>query len=530
MRKIALTLALAGASLGVWAQGGYQDGVDYYNADRFEEAKIILDKTLHESNTDKGLANYYLGAIALREGDQAAARRFFEAGIAANPNCGLNHVGLGELALMGGDRKQAEEQFSTALKPNKKSPEVNAAIARAYFNVDPVAYAKQIDKYIQAADKGGNNKAAVVYILRGDMAKNTNVGEAAGWYEGAMVYSEEGGRVNPEAYVKYANLYNKVDPQFAIRKLTELKEKVPTSALAQSELAEKYYDAELFGKAAAAYREYMANPNHFQKDEQRYSQLLFFDGKNQESLDLAKNVLAQDPGNVYMWRMVMLNDAALGNLDEAAQYGQKLFGQKKVAVTTNDYNTYGDILEKLGRPDEAVAIYTQAYQADPVKNREMLATLSSLYTDMEKYAEAAEAQQKYVDGGDVKLNDYFVLARRYSNLAISQPEGSEGRADAAQKGIAVVDQTIAKAVDPMPLYNLKARLIQVRDQGKGKVSPDLAETCLLMVETLNQDPENLSKQTGAYRNAYANLNTYYTEQGDKDKAEYYKSLFTQLPD
>ena len=103
--RFLFSLLMGGCTLASMAQGGYQDGVDYYNADRYEQAKIILDKTLNDASTDKGVAYYYLGAIDLRNGNTAAAKANFDKGIAANPACGLNYVGLGEIALASGDNK-----------------------------------------------------------------------------------------------------------------------------------------------------------------------------------------------------------------------------------------------------------------------------------------------------------------------------------------------------------------------------------------------------------------------------------------
>ena len=101
-----------------------------------------------------------------------------------------------------------------------------AAVARAYFNVDPVTYAKEIDKQIAQAMKVSKNKEPQVYLLKGDMIKKSDIGQAAGFYEQAIIFDEESGSINPQAYVKYANLYNKVNPQFAIDKLVELNEKL----------------------------------------------------------------------------------------------------------------------------------------------------------------------------------------------------------------------------------------------------------------------------------------------------------------
>ncbi|WP_305297065.1 tetratricopeptide repeat protein, partial [Duncaniella muris] len=226
------SLVLGGFALTAFAQGGYQDGVDYYNADRFEKAKTILEKTLNDPSTDKAVSYFYLGSLDMREGNTAAAAANFNKGKEANPNYGYNYVGLGEIALKNGNKSEASDLFKKALETNKKDASLMAAVARAYFNVDPTLYAKEIDKQIDKAMKVSKNKEAQIYVLQGDMLKTTDVGAAAGRYEQAMVYDEEAGNINPEAYVKYANLYNKVNPDFAIAKLVELNEKLPNSALA----------------------------------------------------------------------------------------------------------------------------------------------------------------------------------------------------------------------------------------------------------------------------------------------------------
>ncbi|MDE5650274.1 MAG: tetratricopeptide repeat protein, partial [Duncaniella sp.] len=372
---------------------------------------------------------------------------------------GYNYVGLGEIALKNGNKSDAEKQFKAALETNKKDASLMAAIARAYFNVDPVAYAKEIDKYIANAMKVSKNKEAQIYVLKGDMAKTTDIGQAAGFYEQAIIYDEEAGNINPEAYVKYSNLYNKVNPDFAIGKLVELNEKLPTSALAQSELAEKYYDGNQLTKAAEQYGKYMQNPNHFQGDEQRYSGLLYFGKKYQESLDVAKQVLAKDPNNEYMQRMVMLNEAALENYPAAEEAAQKLFSHKNAKFTATDYTTHGDILGKLNRPQEAIDAYMTAYNLNPEKNKQILANLSSMYTDLEDYQKAAELMQQFVDAGDASLNDYFILSNRYKNLGLSLPEGSPERTAAANNGIKYVDMAVAEAANKGPLYRNKATLL-----------------------------------------------------------------------
>ena len=523
------SLLLGGFTLAASAQGGYQDGVDYYNADRFDKAKTILEKTLNDPSTDKAVSYFYLGSLAMRDGDTAAASDNFNKGVQANPAYGYNYVGLGEIALKNGNKSEAERLFKQALEGNKKDASVMAAIARAYFNVNPTAYAKEIDKNIANAMKASKNKEAQIYVLRGDMIKSTDIGQAAGNYEQAMIYDEEAGHINPEAYVKYSNLYNKVNPDFAIGKLVELNEKLPTSALAQSELAEKYYDNNQFTKAAEQYGKYIKNPNHFQGDEQRYSGLLFFGKKYQESLDVANQVLAKDPDNEYMQRMVMLNKAALKDFAGAEQAAAKLFAHSNAKFTATDYTTYGDVLGELGRPQEAIVAYTKAYELNPEKNKEILVNISSMYTDLEDYAKAAEFMQKYVDLGDASLNDYYILSNRYKNLGLSLPEGSPERAEAAQNGIKYVDMAIESAANKGPLYRNKATLMMVRDGQETTHEP--VAVYEEMLKAYDEDPENKTKNAAAYKTAYNNIANYYLKAGDKEKArEYFTKLLEVDPE
>lgn len=520
------SLVLGGFALAASAQGGYQDGVDYYNADRFEKAKTILEKTLNDPSTDKAVSYFYLGSLDLREGNAAAASENFNKGVQANPAYGYNYVGLGEIALKNGNKSEASDLFKKALENNKKDAALMAAIARAYFNVDPTAYAKDIDKQIANAMKVSKNKEPQIYVLQGDMLKTTDVGAAAGRYEQAMIYDEEAGNINPEAYVKYANLYNKANPDFAIAKLVELNEKLPTSALAQSELAEKYYDGNQFTKAAEQYGKYIKNPNHFQGDEQRYSGLLYFGKKYQESLDVANQVLAKDPDNEYMQRMVMLNKAALKDFAGADEAAKKLFAHPGAKFTATDYTSYGEILAELKRPEEAVAAYTKAYELNPEKNKQILVDLSSMFTELEDYQKAAEYMQKYVDAGDASLNDYFILSNRYKNLGVSLPEGSPERIAAANNGIKYVDMAIESAANKGPLYRNKATLMMVRDGSE--ITPELVETYQQMLAAYDEDPANKEKYRDAYKSAYNNLANYYLKAGDKEQARAYFEKFLEI--
>ncbi len=255
-----------------------------------------------------------------------------------------------------------------------------------------MVYAKDIQKYIDKALKDSKNREASVYVLQGDMAAKEDPGEAASLYEMAISMDDEKGHVNREAYVKYAQTYFHVNPKFAIQRLEELNEKEPNSALAQRELATKYYDNDRFGSAYITYKKYLANPNHFQNDEQRFAGLAFSAGEHQESLDMANKVLAADPDNYFMYRVIMMNQNALKNYTAAEEAGRKLFSIPDAQLIPNDYILYATALADQEKYDEAIEVYKKAIAANP-DNGDLLKNLSSAY-DRAGQGELAVATMK----------------------------------------------------------------------------------------------------------------------------------------
>ncbi|MDE6176984.1 MAG: tetratricopeptide repeat protein, partial [Paramuribaculum sp.] len=403
MKKLLLSLFLA-CGLSAMAQGGYQDGVDNYNAGRLDVAKVILNNTLNDASTDKGVAYYYLGCIDMNDKNIAEAKSNFEKGIQANSHNGYNLIGLGEIALRNGDKPGAEKYFKEAIATDKKNPALLVAVARAYYNVNPTLYAKEIDKNIQKALKDSKNTEAAAYILLGDMQAAEDPGNAAGQYEMAISQDQAKGNVNREAYVKYANTYFRVNPKFAISKLEELNKLEPNSALAQRELAEKYYDNEQFGSACLQYGKYMENPNHFQSDEQRYAGLLFSAGEHAKSLELAKKILAEDPENYFMERVVLLNHSSESQYSEAIKAAENLFNNPNAKLIPNDYILYAEALSGVGQDSAAIEIFKKAVELNPDKP-ELLAKLSQAYDKGGNPEASVETMKKYLELGNGSVND-----------------------------------------------------------------------------------------------------------------------------
>lgn len=527
MKSKFLVSLFLGLGLTAAAQGGYQDGVDNFNAGRLDVAKTILNNTLSQPTTNKAVSYFYLGSIDMSEGNIAGAQANFQKGQEADPTNGYNLIGLGEVALKKGDKAAAEKLFKEGLATDKKNTALLVAVARAYYNVDPTLYAKEIDKYIQKALKDSKNTESAAYILLGDMKAADDPGSAAGQYELAIVQDQKKGNVNREAYVKYANTYFRVNPKFAINKLEELNQLEPNSALAQRELAEKYYDNNQFGSACIQYGKYMQNPNHFQSDEQRYAGLLYSAGEYQKSVDIANKILATDPDNHYMYRVLLLNysddEAPLKDYQKAVDAATRLFSIPNASLIPNDYIRHASALSALERNEEAVSVYQKAVELNPDKP-ELLLQLSSAYDKAGNPGMAVEVMKQYLDAGNGSTNDLYSMARRYQSLARSLEEGSPERGEAVTNGLRYIDMAIERVPDNGMLFNTKANLYLI---GEG-VTKNTADSYMKMVEIFDQDPANKTKYAAYYTAAYYIIGGYYLSNDDKDNATRYYQMYVDV--
>ena len=348
------------------------------------------------------------------------------------------------------------------------------------------------------------NQEPAIYILEGDMlADAKEYGNAAAKYEMAITFDKN----NPEGYVKYANSYFNVNPNFAISKLEEFYKLAPTSALAQRELAEKYYQGNHWNKAADLYGDYIKNPNHFPEDKARYSVLLYWGKKYEDSKRVAQEILAQDPSTFLMQRMMFLNDAALENNEAAAAEAKSFFEKNPNGYfTTNDYTTYADVLSKLGNDSLAAVQYETAVSKDP-DNAELISELSSFYTKAKNYPKAADTYALYLSKlEDPSTNDLFGAARRYLNAAATAaPEDSVARHDAAEKGLKYINDAIAGAVPNPVLYQFKARLnIADNNNHPNQEAIDAYNEMITLLDQdpANKDPKNADNKLNLYKEAY----------------------------
>ena len=500
---------------------GFKDAVEYFRADQPEEAEIIINRTINDPATDKSMANYFLGKIALQRENFENAKNFFEKGITVNPNNGYNYVGLGEIALNQGNESAANDFFKQASKLAKKDAVLLSEIARAYYNADATAYQDNIQKYLKNARKADKDCPAI-YILEADMLAPINIGESAGYYEMAM--SAQDGVNYPEAFVKYARTYFPVNPKYAIDGLKKLLELQPNSALAQRELAEKYYDNDQLTMAAEQYGKYIQNPNHFKRDEQRYVGLLYFGKKYDESNALAAKLLSEDPDNFYMKRMRMYNYAALEDYQNALVEGEKFFNAKGDFVA-NDYKTFGDIYIALGQDSIGIVQYEKALVVEPEK-ASLYKDISQVYTAAEIYDKAADAHEKFIElEPEHTTNDLMILARRYQNAAATSDTCTVEHDVYADKAIKTIEIVYEKAPNNLQVLSARSRIYLIANNNE--MNDEVEQQLVKILEILDADPANTTNRKQDYIFAL-NLLGKYNLSKDREKAKAYYNRFLEI--
>lgn len=523
-----MTLCIAGAAaLSAGAQT-HVEGAEYYNADQFENAKDLLTRALNNPGTDKSVANYYLGMIALQNGNTQEAAKYFDAGVSANPENGYNYVGQGRIALLAGNVKEAETLFKTAQKCTKKDPGLEIAIARAYNAADPVKYEKQINKAVEKARKY-DIQNPTIYIFEGDVARTRkDIGSAAAKYEMAANYDKNAA----QAYVKYANLFTMVNPDYAVKMLKELLAVNPNSALGQRELANAYYNKKDYANAMKQYAAYVNNPAHFKSDENRYSFLLFYGQDFQKGYDYATKLLKEDPKNFNAQRYQFMNAAQIPAMkDQLLPMAEALYAAHKANPQVNklapiDYNLMSAELAAAGKTDEAISVLKGAIKEDP-DNANYDKLLAGVYVDANDIAGACDAYAEYMKKIEPGYNDYIQQAL-YAYFA-GRTDLIKDRA-AADRYFAIARENANKAREMAanqykPVKILADVAVASAPEAEMKsIGAPIYQEAIVLLEAA-PDP---SKYKSDAADMYSYLGNYFVHQNDNAKAKEFFNKYLQV--
>ena len=505
----------------VFAVEESKKGIEFYKFGAMEPAKIILLDSYKKGNANKAEVSYYLGEIYFTEGKRDSASYYFKEGIAANPDYVLNEVGLAKLQFKN-NQALAEASLKKIADKNKKKPDVLVAIAKAYFQngMDEKAL-----ENIENARKA-NVKYAEAYVLEGDVqAANKEYGKASGAYEQALLFDPD----CKEAYVRYADIYTTINPKLSIEILERLIAIDPSSPLAQRAVADAYYSAGQFGKAAAAYSKYAASEYSSPSDLSKYASILFYSGDYTKSSEVVHSALKKNPNDFVMNRLLMYNDFEQKKYPEGLAVAEKFMNTKgNQDFIWLDYMYYGRLLQKNKKMDEALLQFEKAREMDSSKTS-VYKEIADVYETMGEYDKAIANYETFLkEGGEnVKVGDHFSLGRchYFAGNAIT---GTDKESQEKKSGyLTKADDLFAYVAEKIPdsyLGNFwRARTNSAMDPEteQGLAKPHYEAALVILNANDNKDVKQVIE-------CYSYLGYYYFIKEDKATSKSYWNKILEL--
>ena len=428
-------------------------------------------------------------------------------------------------------RVHADKAFSGFLTgKNKKNPAVYIAIARAYL---PVSTAKAMEYMEQA--RAVAPKSPDVFILEGDiLAAKKQYGDAASRYEQAIYFDNK----CKEAYFKYAKIYSRSNPQYAIDMLNKLIEMDPEYTVAYGELADVYYKNEEFAKAADAFSKYVNVETSDMKDLARYATLLYFSGDQDKALELVTKVSQREPNNTVLRRLNMYINYDKGDYAKSLELAKTLMGQVEDSskLITRDYMYFARTLSKNDLHKEAAEVFEKAVNMDTARV-ELLKEMGSEYEAVKDYDKAIGAYKRYIDQAkDVKLNDYFNLGKVYYTAGASIRPTEDGVVMTESDSMRMVDylkgadslfaHVVEKAPESYLGYLFRGRANWAIDNPQApKLAKPFYEQAIAVME---KDPQ---KNAAGLIEAYRFMGVHYIGLEDYPASlEYWKKILELNPD
>ena len=298
----------------------------------------------------------------------------------------------------------AEDAFDELLRgKNKRNTALLVDIGEAYLQEGKYDMASV---YAQRA-KEVDNKYADAYLLSGNVAMaRKDVNQASSDYSQAIYFDED----CCEAYLKYAELYQGVNPQLSLDMLQRLQDKMPDDIRVQKQLGDIYYGMGEYGKAITAYNDFMDDGKPSPQDYARYATLLYLNKEYSQSLEETKEGLAVAPDNLILNRLAMYDNYELEAVDEGLEAARAFFAlpdaENRVYL---DYVYYGRLLDAKEQYAEAIGQYQKALELN-VQHPEIYKAMAETYEKVPDYPKAIAAFKKYMeairepsDAGDLFL-------------------------------------------------------------------------------------------------------------------------------
>ncbi|MGL4851351.1 MAG: tetratricopeptide repeat protein [Phocaeicola sp.] len=354
---------------------------------------------------------------------------------------------------------QAEESIQTLLKgKNKNNPQLLVEIGRTYLAVG------NTEKAIHYAElaKEEDAKYAAAYLLSGDIAlAGGEVSQASSDYSQAIYFDEN----YLEAYLRYAELYQKVNPTLAMETLEKVEAKQGNNRTVALKVADLYYEMGRFAKAKQVYERFMKEGTPTEEEETQFALLLFLNKEYEASNEVAKKGLEINPKGLVLNRLLLYNNVELKQY-EAAQTAAKILFEEQYAEKRSylDYTYYGHLLKASGEVDKAIEQYNTALFLAGGEHPELALEVAEIYEKKKRYDKAVTAYAEYIESKKEKVESKELF--QWGRLNYYAATDSTLQSKQANY-LATADSTFRQIADKVPQSYIgsfwRARVNSVKD-------------------------------------------------------------------
>lgn len=530
-KSVALTLGLVMAGgVATFAQS-LADAKKAIDAEQYQKASSML-KTLISSQPKVAENYFTLGNVYLTLDEVDSAKAVFTSGAAADPKNALNLIGLGRVDLFNKNTAGAQANFDKAIALSKKNYQTFMYLGKAYFENPNPNYEAALPHLKMADELETKDRDVEVFIALGDYwSDQLKNGPAYEMYLRALDIDPKLARVKVQIAKMFKQADGFIEAEDKIKEVLASDPNYGPAyrELAEIQMRWSFRDPSATTKKAEALsnmRKYLDLTDKSFDSRYRYAQFLVY-AEDFETLASELQTLQAEPGNPKGFVINRLKgytavennefEKGLANLTELIKNPadeSRLLG--------SDYLYLGKAYRGTGNDDLAIKYMVKGIQMDSTKVEELAQYGQKLFAD-KKYAKATEALKNVIalnsTNPAMAMNAYYLGLANYWNYATLYNEKAEPSTELLKDA----DSAFAQVLTLVPDYEAAAwyrvrvyKLLDNPQAPEGLAVPHYENYITLVTVT---KPEKAS-EAPVIRNlidAYNNLAAYYSAT-DKDKA------------
>ncbi len=530
-KSVALTLGLVMAGgVATFAQS-LADAKKAIDAEQYQKASTML-KTLITTQPKEAENYFTLGSVYLTLDEVDSAKAIFSKGVAADPKSALNLIGLGRAELFNKNTSEAQAHFDKAVALSKKNYQTFLYLGKAYFENPNPNYEAALPHLKMADDLETKDRDPEVFIALGDYwAGQIKNGPAYEMYLRALDIDPKISRVKVQIAKMFKQADGFIEGEDKIKEVFEVDPNYGPAyrELAEIQMRWSFRDPSATAKKADALanmRKYLDLTDKSFESRFRYAQFLVY-AEDFETLASELQTLQAEPNNpkgFIINRLKGYTAVEKGEFDKGLSSLNELFKNAADAsrLLGSDYLYLGKAYRGLGNDDLAITNMVKGIELDSTKVEELAQYGQKLFSD-KKYAKAVAALSSAVKlnatNPAMAMNSYFLGLSNYWNYATLYNEKANPSTDILKDADVAFARVLSLVPDYEPAAWYRVRVYKLLDNPQapeGLAVPHYESYITLVTVT---KPEK-AKEPAVIRNlidAYNNLAAYHSAT-DKEKA------------